>query len=167
MEISSDGKFSMTIGSDILSKGLRSMNKRPRNSKYLIECIGAVGIDGVLQTLDELENIGLTITGSESEISGSFPYPQIFVLTNLIIVCNSTTIYEKDGSTYDEKLVVTAGSTWSLVDFYDYVYMSNGNVAVIRDAQSKVYSLTTDLPTTMAMCNFNGQVIVGAPDVHI
>jgi len=163
----SNNRFSLTIKPEELIKGIKPYSKVPRNAKYLDECVGAIGFDGTLQTLEELSEISLPITGSESYISGSFPYPQIFVLTNLIIVCNSTTIYEKDGSTYDEKLVVTAGSTWSLVDFYDYVYMSNGNVAVIRDAQSKVYSLTTELPTAMAMCNYNGQVIIGAPDVHI
>ena len=64
-----------------------------------------------------------------------------------------------------EKLTVTAGSTWTALDFSSYVYLSNGKVAVVRDALDKTYSETTELPTCMAACNFNGQVIIGATDV--
>ena len=46
----------------------------------------------------------------------------------------------------------------------DYIYMSNGTVAVTRDAGTKVYAATTALPTAMAALNFNGQVLLGAPD---
>jgi len=63
------------------------------------------------------------------------------------------------------KLTVTEGSTWTAVDFFDYVYLSNSKVAVIRDSASKVYSTTTTLPTATSICNFNGQVIIGAPDM--
>ena len=62
------------------------------------------------------------------------------------------------------KLTVTPGALWKAVDFFDYVYLSNREVAVVRDAGSKVYSETTELPTATAICNFNGQVIIGAPD---
>ncbi|MCK4525976.1 hypothetical protein KAW18_01290 [candidate division WOR-3 bacterium] len=65
-----------------------------------------------------------------------------------------------------EKLTVTAGSTWTAVDFFDYVYMSNGAVAVIRNAGSKTYSITTDQPKAMAICNFQGQVLIGASDIE-
>ena len=43
--------------------------------------------------------------------------------------------------------------------------MSNGKVAVIRDAGSYVYATSTIQPTATAICNYNGQVIIGAPDV--
>lgn len=150
-------KFSFTINSPELCRGLRPSKRMPRNSKFLVESQGAVGKDGVLCAIDELTRIATTA------ITDGWPFPQIFVFTNVIIVCGQTKIYEWNGS-LTEMLTVTAGSTWSAVDFYDYVYLSNGNVAVVRSAMDKTYSTTTDLPTAMAACNFQGQVILGAPD---
>ena len=152
--------FSITIDTSKLSKGLRPSKRMPRNSGYLVKCSGAVGRDGVLQALEELVRIATTA------ITDTFPYPQIFVFTNLIIVCSSTKIYEWVGGSLEEKLTVTAGSLWSAIDLYDFIYMSNGVVAVIRNPESNVYSITANQPKAMAVCNFNGQVLVGAPDVE-
>lgn len=148
----------LNIGPAELSRGLRPSKRMPRNSKFLVECQGGVGRDGVLQAIDELTRIATTA------ITDGFPYPQIFVFTNIIIVCGQTKIYEWVSSALVEKLTVTAGSTWCALDFYDYVYLSNGNVAVVRNSMDKTYSETTDLPTAMAAVNYNGQVILGAPD---
>lgn len=153
-------EFSFTIESKHLSRGLRPSRRNPRNSRFLVECAGAVGRDGVLSALDEITRLATTA------ITDGFPYPQIFVFTNMIIICGQTKIYEWISGALVEKLTVTAGSTWSVVDFYDYVYLSNSKVAVIRNAADKTYSITTDLPTCMAVCNFKGQVIIGAPDVE-
>lgn len=150
--------FSVTIDTGKLSKGLRPSKRMPRNSGFLVECAGAVGRDGVLQALDELTRIDTSV------ITDPHPYPQIFVFTNIIIICGKTKIYEYVAEALVEKLTVAAGSTWSAVDFFDYIYMSNGTVAVIRDAGDKTYSITTDQPTAQAMCNFNGQCLIGAPD---
>ena len=152
--------FSITIDTTKLSKGLRPSKRMPRNSGFLVECKGAVGRDGVLQVLDELTRIDTSV------ITDAYPYPQIFVFTNLIIVCSSTKIYEWVGGSLVEKLTVTAGSLWSAVDLYDFIYMSNGNVAVLRDSGSKVYSTTTEQPKAMALCNFNGQILAGATDIE-
>lgn len=154
-------EFTVTITADQLAKGLRPSKRVPRNSRFLVECVGAVGRDGVLQVIDELTRMATT------GITDVFPYPQIFVFTNLIIVCSQTKIYEWVAGAPVLKLTVAAGSTWTVVDFFDYVYMSNGKVAVIRDAISKIYSTTTTLPTASSICNFNGQVLVGAPDTVI
>jgi len=154
-------EFSITIAADQLAKGLRPSKRIPRNSRYLVECKGALGRDNVLQVIDELTRIATTA------ITDAFPFPQIFVFTNVIIVCSATKIYEWVAGALVEKLTVAAGSTWSAMDAYDYVYMSNGKVAVIRDAISKVYATTTTLPTASSICNFNGQVLVGAPDTVI
>ena len=151
-------EFSFTIESKHLSRGLRPSKRMPRNSRFLVECEGAVGRDGALQSLDEITRMATT------EITDVFPYPQIFVFTNVIIVCSSTKIYEFVEGALVEKLEVATGSTWSAVDFRDYIYMSNGTVAVERDPLSKTYSTTTDLPTAMAAVNFNGQMIIGSPD---
>jgi len=102
-----------------------------------------------------------------SDITDTFPFPQLFVFTNMIIVCSSTKIYEWVGGSLVEKLEVTAGSTWSAVDFYSYAYLSNGEVAVVRDYGTGEYSITTDLPTANTILNFNGQVVIGAPDANV
>lgn len=151
----SDGSFTLTIGSDLLSKGLRPASKLPRNSGFLTTCNGCVGKDGALTSLDEITRIATT------EITDAFPYPQIFVFTNVIIVCSATKIYELVAGALVEKLEVTIGLTWSGVSFYDYAYLSNGVVAVKRDVESKDYSITTDLPIASAICDFNGQVLIG------
>lgn len=160
MNVSKGGRFSHVISTSQLSKGLRRSKRDPRNSGFMVTCSGAVGRDGVLQVLDELTRLG-------TDIDEGFPFPQLFVFTNMIIVCGQTKIYEWNGSSLDLKLTVTAGFVWKAVDFFDYVYMSNQRVAVIRDAGSKVYSETSDLPTARAICDFNGQVLVGTPDVEI
>ena len=158
VEVNKDGTFSLTIGSDQLSKGLRPSWRLPRNNGYLTTCDGAVGRDGVLQVLDELTPI------ATATITDGFPYPQIFVFVNLIIVCGETKIYEWVAGALVEKLAVAAGSIWSAVDFREYVYMSNGAVSVVRNPLDKTYAVTTDLPIASAICNMNDQIIIGAPD---
>jgi len=152
--------FSFLIAAEELAKGLRPLKRIPRDRKFLVESKGAVGKDGVLSTIDELIRI---VTSS---ITDGFPYPQLFVFTNLIIVCGLKEIYEWDGSSLSLKYTAaSAGGTWSAVDFFDCVYMSNGKIAVIRDAQSKVYALSAIQPHATAICNYNGQVLIGSPDV--
>lgn len=161
MEVSRGGKFSHTIGSAQLSVGLRRSKRNPRNSGFMSDCQGAVGRDKVLQILDELTRLDTDI------ITDSFPYPQLFVFINMIIICGETKIYEWSNGALVEKLTVTAGLSWSAVDFFNYIYLSNRSVAVIRDAMNGTYSLSSDLPACSTMCNFNGQVIIGAPEVSI
>jgi len=150
-----DNSFALTITSGQLSKGLRPSKRVPRNSGFLVQCNGSVGRDGVLQVIDQLTRL------ATAAITDPFPYPQIFVFTNMIIVCGETKIYEWVADALVEKLTVAAGDTWSAVDFHNYVYMSNGEVAVIRDAMDKVYKVVSDLPVAQAICNFNGQIVAG------
>ena len=151
-------EFSYTINSSKLSRGLRPSKRMPRNSDFLVECAGAVGRDGVLQCLDEITRLATTA------ITDGFPYPQIFVFTNMIIICGQTKIYEWVSGSLVLKLTVTAGSTWSCVAYGDYAYLSNSKVAVIRSALDKTYSETTDLPIASTILDFNGQCIIGSPD---
>jgi hypothetical protein len=162
MPVLSDGTFTITIPAEDLAKGLRPSRRNPRNVKFLTSCYGAVGLDNVLQTLNELEDdrIDITTLGAIT-----FPYPQLFVFTNLIILCTQTDIYELVAGVLNHQLNVAPGILWSAVDLNDYVYMSNGVVAVRRLAESKVWETTTDLPVCSAICNFNGQVLIGAPGV--
>jgi hypothetical protein len=160
MELSRNGKFTHVVGGAKLAQGLRTNERMPRNNDMMITCIGAVGRDQVLQVIEELDRIDTSI------ITDSFPYPQLFVFTNMIIICSSTTIYELIGGSLVSKIVTTPGSTWHAVDFHDYVYLSNGKVSVERDPSSREYSLSS-LPTAIGMCNFNGQIIIGAPNVEV
>jgi hypothetical protein len=160
MPILPTGSFSFTIQADELARGLRPTRRAPRNSKYLIKCIGAIGIDGVLQVIDELDRIDTSV------ITDGFPYPQIFIFTDIVVVCGSDAIYELEGGTLVPKLVsLTAGLTWSAAGFNDFVYMSNGTISIIRRAEDKEWEVVTNLPISSAICNFNGQVIIGSPGV--
>ena len=148
--------FSEQIDTTKLVRGLRPSKRASRDTGYLVECKGAVGYRGALQGLDTLTRLATTA------ITDPFPYPQIFVFTNLIIVCGQTAIYEWENGGLTLKLgSLTAGSPWSAVDFYDLVYLSNGKVAVIRDPGSKVFAVSATLPIAEAIVNNNGQVMVG------
>lgn len=152
--------FDFTIESKELARGLRPSKRVPRNSQYLVTCNGLTGKDGTLSAINELTRI------DTSDITDAFPYPQIFVLTNMIIVCSSTKIYEWTGSLV-EKLEVAAGSSWAVAAFFEYAYLSNGKVAVVRNPDDKTYSIVTSLPIASSICDFNGQTIIGAPDTAI
>jgi len=150
-------RLKFTIKAPKLARGLRPSKRMPRDSRLLVTCAGAVGRDGVLQALDQFTRLA---TGSDD----SFPYPQIFVFTNAILICTSTKVYEWVSSALVLKITVASGSTWVALDFVNYLYLSNGTVAVVRDALTKAYSESSTLPTAMAALNFNGQVLLGAPD---
>jgi len=159
LEISRDGQFALTIDSSGLSRGLRPSKRLPRNNQFLTENIGLVGRDGVLQALDEITRIATTT------ITDLFPFPQIFVFINVIIVCSQNVIYEWVAGSLVSKLSgLTRGSTWSAIDFYDYILLTNGRVGVYRNSNSKVYTLGSIYGSSV--CNFNGQVFVGAPNVN-
>jgi hypothetical protein len=158
MEVLRDGTFVYNLNAEELSRGLRSSKRSPRNTKFLVECVGAVGMDKVLQVIDDLETDRIDTT----VIADAFPYPQIFVLTNMIIVCSATEIYEYESGALVSKLAALAtGQLWSLVDYFNFVYMSNGVVSVLRDPMSGVYALTAVQPIAGAICDFNGQIVIG------
>jgi hypothetical protein len=150
-----------TFQINTIAKGLRPTKRAKRDSGFLVECKGAVGRDDVLQVIDQLTRI------DTSSLTVSFPYPQLFVFKNITIVCTSTVIYEWVAGALVSKLTVTTGSTWSAVDFDDYVYMTNGVVVVERSPVTQSYALNTTLPKGMSLCNFNGQVFVASPDAGI
>jgi hypothetical protein len=155
------GKFTTTLDSRELSRGLRKSARAVRNAMFLTECDGAVGQDGVLSSIEQLTSLSL----GSGVVDQIFPFPQVFDFTNLTIVCDSRRIYEYEGGTLTLKYTSSnSGGVWCAVDFFDYVYISNGVEAVTRDAGSKEYTLSTVLPTAQAMCNYNGQVLIGSYD---
>lgn len=157
MEVLRNGKFSLPISAKALSKGLRNNPSNVANVHATTVCDGLVGKDGVLQKIQSMLNT--------YEISTTFPYPQIFVETNLIIICTSSEIYEFSNNLLSLKITASAvGTTWDLISSHDFIYMSNGIVAITRDPISKEWAESATLPTATAICNYNGQIIIGAPD---
>jgi len=157
-----NGTFTYEIGAVDLARGLRPSKRSPRNTKFLTKCEGAVGLDNVLQVIDDLDVSRI----DTAVITDGFPYPQIFVYTNVIIVCGAEDIYEYITGALVFQLNVAAGIAWSAVDFYDYIYMSNGKVAVRRRATDGLWEIAADLPIASGIVNFNGQVMIGAPNVE-
>ena len=138
-----------------LAKGLRPSKRNKRNGGYLTTCTGAVGRDKTLQVMDQITRLDTSI------ITDPFPYPQIKVLNRIIIICGLTKIYELVNGVMVEKIEVTAGKTWNHFDGYEFIWLTNGVVSVTRDPGDFSYSLNSTLPVAGAMCNFNGQVMVG------
>ena len=160
MEVARDGSFMLTIGSGELARGLRPTSRSPRNEKFLTKCIGAVGIDEVLSALN---NIGLYRVDT-GVIADGFPYPQMFVFTNVILFCGLTAIYELVAGALVMRVgALTSGNLWTAIEAWDFIYMSNGKVAILRDPNSKIFYVTFSQPAAEALCNYNMQVFAGAP----
>lgn len=154
--------FTFVITAEQLARGLRPSKRVPRDSRFLVESKGAIGRDGVICAIDELSRLATT------EVTDSFPFPQIFVFTNTIIVCGLSKIYEWTGTLLHLKYTVdqqNIGGSWTAADFYDFIYLSNGRIVVIKNPMSNLYELSTDYPHTTSICNFNGQAIIGSPNV--
>jgi hypothetical protein len=156
MEVLRNGKFSEVLDFADLAKGLRRTENDPRNRPGFEDLNGLIGKDGNLVTLPVLTRLATTV------ITDAFPYPQIFNLRRYILVCGSTKIYEFDGTTMTLKITASvAGQTWSVLDYFDHIYLSNGSVVIIRDSQTNAYSESTSLPTALAACDYNGQAMLG------
>lgn len=159
-----NGVFSITINSEDLARGLRSTRRAPRNTKFLTICKGAVGLDNVLQVLRDISVDAIDISGLGAL---TFPYPQLFIFINVILICTPTKIYELIAGV--PTIVFTAsasGILWSAADFYNFIYASNGKVVAIRRATDGLWEESTAYPIAGAICNYNGQVMIGAPDVE-
>ena len=155
LDVKKDGSFSFSISSEELQRGLRPVAEQPRNSGFFIQCDGAIGYHGSLQGITAITALATTA------ITDGHPYPQLFLLPNLIVICGRTKIYEWVSSALVEKLTVTAGNPWSLVEFYDQLLLTNGVVTVERRPGDKVYAVRADLPVGEALFNYGGQIIVG------
>lgn len=141
---------------DTLAGGL-SPNNNPRNQPFLTEMTGMF-VDRALETVETFSPMTLP-----DGIDFSFPYPQLFVLSDLIILCNDDQIWEWGGSSWVSKISsLTTGTTWTCIDRRTYIILSNMEVTVVRDPNTGLYSLDTDLPAG-SYGDFNGQLCVGSP----
>lgn len=159
MKILPSGHFSYVIDGPTLSKGLRANNANGRNSYALIQSVGAIGKDGTLQSLPTIALSDLL--EDPLVIAEDFPFPQIFTLDKHLIVCNRDSILEWNYDQLVLKISVEAGELWEVASIDNFIYLSNGEVSVVRDPNTGSYALTTDAPVCSAICNFNGQIICG------
>ena len=162
MPVLPTGTFTFLIPTEDLAKGLRPTRSNPRNVKFLTECNGAVGIDNVLQVLKDM-NLDHLI--DVSALTYAFPYPQLFVFTDMILVCTDIDIYEythTSPGTLTNKITVAPGILWSAVEYFDYIYMSNCTAAVVRHAEDGSWEeiFGESLPPCRAACNYNGQIVI-------
>ena len=157
-EVLRNGKFSITLTSNVLTRGLRKRANNPRDSFFMSELEGLIGHDGVLTAQDVLSRIDTSV------ITDPFPYPQIFILSNYVLVCDSTKIYDySSGSLVLAYTASQAGSTWKAIDFIEYIVMTNNDITVIRTATTGAFTENTSLPEASAICNYNNQVLIGGP----
>lgn len=159
MKILNNGYFSDTLDSNNLSVGLTSNTSSVLNDKSLEECIGLIGIDGILQPLPEISLAA--IYSNDLVIKDDFPFPQLHITDKFIIVCNRNSILEvsSDG-TLCKKFTTISSGLWAIFASNDFLYLSNGLVSVSRNPLDGRYSYV-DAPICNALCNFNGQVICG------
>jgi len=144
-----------------MSKGLRPSKRLPSNNSMMVECKGAVGRDGSLSSIPQITRNSLF--DDALVVQGDFPFPQILISDNLIVVCNRTSLLEYKSGSLSLKFDASdySGGRWSWSASGGYAYLSNGVVSVERDPLTELYSISTKLPKAMAICNYNGQTIIG------
>jgi hypothetical protein len=149
-----------------LEKGLRSSAQNPRNLQRLTYSANAFPEDKVLRALEDISQYQLDTYSIET----AYPYPQIFELAYVTIVCTEDAIYEyKAGSLTLQIFGLTVGSTWTVADYNRYLVFTNGAQVVIKDFDTQAYLIHTscDIPECLCLCDVNGQLIVGAPSTYI
>ena len=146
-----------------ISVGLRRFDKPKKGDKALIQSDGVLKDSGTLTNLEQLGTVDFSALGC------TFPFPQIFQLKNFTLVCTPTDIYTYDGSALTLCYTAEAGSTWTIADFYNYIIMTNGKELVTLDPMSGDWSKYIDcaIPNCLCLCELNGQVVVGGPEVSI
>lgn len=147
-----------------LERGLRKSERNKRGEQALVQSAGAVPIEGALEVLETVEEIDI----SSISPPPAFPFPQIFVLNSVTIVCTQTAIYERDddsGALTLKLSSLTEGVPWTVADFHRFIVLSNGYQYVFRDGETLEWHTnnTFGVPIGSSICNFNGQAIITAP----
>lgn len=156
-------EYTLTVKS-ALEVGLRKSDNNPRN-------VGALTLaDGVVHKSAELVSLNWLTTFDISSIEAcTFPFPQKFQLREWTLVCTPTKIYTFDGTTLTSVYTAEEGSTWTIGDFYNYIIMTNGKELITLNPDTGVWSKYIDckIPYCLCLCDVNGQVFVGGPEVSI
>lgn len=139
-----------------LANGLRLNPRNPRNVQYLALLQGAIPYDNVLSTLPELPT-------PISIANCAWPFPQLFHLRRMTLVCAESAIYELKGTNLELLCNTVAGSTWSCADFGEYIILTNGQSLIERNPQTGVFAEYIDcrIPPCLCVCEVNSQLIVG------
>jgi len=145
---------------------LRSTKRNPRQSQALVYSQGAFPESAVVRALDDISSYQL----DTYELDVEFPFPQVFVLTYVILVCTKDRIYEYKNNTLELKLSnITPASTWTVADYGKFIVLTNGAELITKDAGSAEYWRNTScgIPDCLCLCDVNGQLVVGALGTHI
>lgn len=172
---------------EYLAAGLKPGTTVARNQPALLEVTGAFPWSGSLVIKPSVQLLDVTALPC-----CEYPYPQIFVLRGVVLVCTEDTIYEyAKGPSIDQWLYappwelweqwgewqpnanyiypvlegLTPGTLWSVADFQSYLVLTNGKQTVIRDGLTMDYSVVgaSTIPNSVATTAVGGQVILGAP----
>ena len=142
---------------EFINKGI-ALNNNKRNQPLLVESIGAIPYQRTLQAIEEFTRT------DTSALSVSFPYPQLFVLSEHILVCTETKIYEIISGSLTLKIQgLNTGLTWNVIDFKSYIVLTNGQTIVEKSPETGEYAVNSTLPIGSCLCNFNGQPLIGSP----
>ena len=143
--------------------GLRHSENNPRNAQALIESTGAFYNKGEVVNVDDISTIDFSALGC------TFPFPQMFQLKNYTLVCTPTKIYTYDGAALTLVYTAEEGSTWTIADFYHFLVMTNGRELVMHWPDTNAWSKYLDcaVPYCLCLCELNGQLFVGGPEVSI
>ena len=147
-----------------IKKGITPTEKNAYNNEGFLDMSGAFQNDGLIQSVEKPEWIEL------SSLDVEFPFPQVFELIGITLVCTPTRVYEllADNS-LDEKISTSEGGLWSVADYHLFIVLTNGRQIIIRDGQSgewRVYD-ECEIPTGICVCNLNGQLIIGGPETQV
>lgn len=160
MIILQNGYATDTFKTDNLIKGLRSSQYSSRNTKQLEVCQGMVGFEEALKTIPTLQIS--SVMEDPNIILNDFPFPQLFILDKHILICNRQSILELKNNIFEVVISsIPAKGKWNVLSFFDFIYLTNGEVSIIRSPETHTYSISSTAPIGTAIHNFNGQIIVG------
>lgn len=145
-------------------KGLRATEFNPRNNQALVTCEGVFPEFGVLHPVEEFTQTDLT------GITTAYPYPQVFTLSERIIACTATAIFQLENGSWASKISgLTEGVTWSVADYGDYIVLCNGSHIITINLETGLFVDFTGLsiPSGSSICSSESQLIVGASAVNI
>lgn len=148
-------ELSLVLNNQEVALGLRKEEKQAKNVFAKTELSGMITQKGMLRSNPVHTRIDTSI------ITDGFPYPQLFVLNKVVIICGRTDIYEWNGTALIHKINVTGGMIWKVLENFNFIYLTNGEVSVKRDPWSKYYALD-DKVVSSSLCNYNGQILAGS-----
>lgn len=172
MPVARDGSFTFTIEGNDLAKGLRPSANAARDNKFLTECQGVIGRDGMSLASIPSFMWGPILVSLLSAGTVSFPFPQVILTKQFVLVLTHNKIWEASSGAgagaltlvYNSNAsIIQENTLWSVLDFDNYLFLTNGYRTVLRDPVSGKYYKVSDRPIAVCACDFNGQIFLGSP----